>query len=323
MIHISIDIESQFGLNWTQWKNIVARVEALGFAGLYRSDHFTVYPQPPDDDALELVTSLTYVADHTHRIHFGPLVAPLSFHNPVMLARQAAALDDLSGGRFVLGVGAGWSEREHRMFGFALQDGPTRYARFAEGLEIITRLLRTYAPTTFEGIFFQLDQATLLPRPSRTEGPPLLIPSSGSKRSLSLVARYADILNMPWRTPEDFRRHSNALDGILKSVGRPAHAVKRTVMTMLLYGATRAQIERQTRGFRRFVPQLADLPFDEFLVTLRQDWNALVGTDDEIVSQIDAYAAAGVEELMLEWLDAENLEGLEEFAINVLPRVST
>ena len=132
MVAISIDIEAQFGLNWSQWKRIVAEVEAFGFAGLYRSDHFTVYPQPPDDDALELVVSLAYLASHTQRIHFGPLVAPLSFHDPVMLARQAAALDDLSGGRFILGVGAGWGEREHTMFGYTLGDVPTRMERLAQ-----------------------------------------------------------------------------------------------------------------------------------------------------------------------------------------------
>ena len=107
---LSIMIEGQHGLTWPRWKRLVTEVERLGFAGLFRSDHFT-NAQPPDKDSLELVTSLTYLADHTERIHFGPLVAPFSFRNPVMLARQAAALDDLSGGRMILGVGAGWQER--------------------------------------------------------------------------------------------------------------------------------------------------------------------------------------------------------------------
>ena len=101
--------------------------EARGFSGLYRSDHFTM-PDPPDEDSLECVVSLAYLADHSSRVRFGPLVAPLSFRDPVMLARQAAALDDLSGGRMVLGVGTGWLEREHSLFGYELEDLQTRFA---------------------------------------------------------------------------------------------------------------------------------------------------------------------------------------------------
>lgn len=322
MVAISIDIESQFGLNWPQWKRIVAEIEVLGFAGLYRSDHFTVYPQPPDDDALELVVSLAYLADHTRRIHFGPLVAPFSFRDPVMLARQAAALDDLSGGRFILGVGAGWAEREHSMFGYDLGKVPTRMARLAEGLEVITRLLRSDKPVTYEGRFFRLRDARLLPRPQRPGGPPLLIPASGSKRGLPLVARYADIWNMAWLTPEEFHKRSSALDEVLRSVGRPTSVVKRTMMTFLIYGHTPAQLERQTRAIRRFLPHLDEMPLDGLLETLRTEWNALVGTPDEIAAQINAYAAAGVEELMLEWLDPDNLDGLGTFVAEVLPCVS-
>lgn len=93
-----------------------------------------------------MIVSLTYAADHTSRVKIGPLVAPLSIRDPVMLARQAATIDDLSGGRFVLGLGAGWMEREHVMFGYELGDIPTRFARFAEALEVVTRLLRKTSP---------------------------------------------------------------------------------------------------------------------------------------------------------------------------------
>src|SRR5262245_16584656 len=117
MVAISIMIEGQDGLTWPRWQRLVAEAEDLGFAGLFRSDHFT-NAQPPDKGSLELIVALTYLADHSRRIDFGPLVAPLSFRNPTLLARQAAALDDLSGGRMILGLGAGWQEREHTLFGY-------------------------------------------------------------------------------------------------------------------------------------------------------------------------------------------------------------
>src|SRR5919206_1509329 len=134
MIEVSIAVEGVFGLTWPSWKRLVAEVEQLGFAGLYCSDHFAL-PTPVASDSLEVMVALTYLADHTSRVHLGPLVAPLSFRDPVMLARQAAAIDDLSGGRMILGVGAGWEEREHTLFGHYLGDVPTRMARLAEGLE--------------------------------------------------------------------------------------------------------------------------------------------------------------------------------------------
>lgn len=116
MVELSISAEGIFGLTWPDWKQLVHTVEDRGFAGLYLSDHFLLMA-PPDQPSVELIVALTYLADHTERVRFGPMVAPLSVRDPVMLARQAAALDDLSGGRMVLGVGTGWMEREHTMFG--------------------------------------------------------------------------------------------------------------------------------------------------------------------------------------------------------------
>src|SRR5881296_3700969 len=154
MVAISLMIEGQNGLTWPHWKRIAAEVEELGFAGLFRSDHFT-NAWPPDKDSLEMIVSLTYLADHTQRIHFGPLVAPFSFRNPMLLARQAAALDDLSNGRMILSVGAGWQEREHHLFGFELGDVPTRMSRFEEGLEVVTRLLKSNEPVTNEPVTYE------------------------------------------------------------------------------------------------------------------------------------------------------------------------
>ena len=108
---IAIMLEGQNGLTWPRWQKIAEAVEDLGFAGLYRSDHFT-NANPPDMESLELWTSLTWLASHTKRIEFGQLVSPVSVRNPVLTARMASAVDDLSGGRMTLGMGAGWQVRE-------------------------------------------------------------------------------------------------------------------------------------------------------------------------------------------------------------------
>ena len=119
MPDIAIMIEGQNGLNWPRWQRLAVQVEQSGFAGLYRSDHYTNMKMP-DKDSLELWVSLSWLASHTKRIKFGPLVSPVSFRHPTMTARMAAAVDDLSEGRLALGMGAGWQEREHNNYGWAL-----------------------------------------------------------------------------------------------------------------------------------------------------------------------------------------------------------
>src|SRR5512138_733117 len=138
MLEIAIMIEGQNGLTWPRWQRIARLVEEAGFAGLFRSDHFT-NPSGADIDSLELWTSLTWLAGNTSRMEFGPLVTPFSFRHPVHTARMASAVDDLSGGRLVLGLGAGWNEREHRIFGFDLLDVDARFDRYQEGMEVVTR----------------------------------------------------------------------------------------------------------------------------------------------------------------------------------------
>jgi F420-dependent oxidoreductase-like protein len=317
---ISIMIEGQQGLTWPRWKRLVAEVEALGFAGLFRSDHFTD-ARPPDRESLELIVSLTYLAANSSRIHFGALVSPVSFREPVMLARQAAMIDDLSGGRLFFGLGAGWQEREHALFGYQLGDVQTRMARFEEALEVVTRLLRSDEPVEFEGRFYRLrGGARILPRPQRPGGPPILIGGSGPKRTLPLVARYANIWNGVGLAPDAFRERSALLDNLLRAAGRQPGDVRRTMMTALIFAPDMHTFEQHLR--RHSPPEAANLPFDELLAAHRsRGWYALIGTPDMVAEQIAACKDAGIEELMLQWFDLDDIDGLRVFAQSVLPRM--
>jgi F420-dependent oxidoreductase-like protein len=319
MVDISMMIEGQDGLTWPRWQRLIAAAEDFGFAGLFRSDHFT-NGRPPDKDSLEMIVSVTYLADHSKRVHFGPLVAPLSFRNPAILARQAASIDDLSGGRFILGLGAGWQEREHTLFGQNLGKEKERLDRFEEGLEVITRLLNSNEPVTYEGNYFQLRGATLLPRPSRPGGPPIMIGGNGMKRILPLVARFANIWNGLALTPEAFRQHSQRLDELLLAQMRQPGEVKRTMMTTLYFGRDMEELD-QCLSWRLNVPELADRALIDVLETLHTSGRAIVGTPDMVIKQIQAYADAGVQELMMQWLDMDNIEGLHAFSETVLPQV--
>lgn len=319
MVDISLMIEGQNGLTWSHWKQLVTEAESLGFAGLFRSDHFT-NARPPDKDSLEMLVSLTYLADRTKRVHFGPLVAPVSFRHPTFLARQAAALDDLSGGRMILGVGAGWQEREHRLFGHDLGDIPTRMQRLEEALEVITRLLRSDEPVSYKGRFFNLDGATLLPRPQRPGGPPILIGGNGMKRTLPLAARYASVWNAIALAPADFRERSAHLNTLLTAAGRQPADVRRTMMLTLFFGRDQAELEKRLT-WRQRDPNLASLSLEQAVEQIVSSGRALAGNAEQILTQIQAYAQAGVEELMLQWFDLDDLDGLRAFATSVLPRL--
>ncbi|MFL5629496.1 MAG: TIGR03560 family F420-dependent LLM class oxidoreductase [Ktedonobacteraceae bacterium] len=319
MVAISIMIEGQMGVTWPHWKRLVAEVEELGFVGMFRSDHFT-NARPPDRDSLETIVSLTYLADHTQRIHFGPLVAPFSFRHPVFLARQGAAIDDLSNGRMILGLGAGWQEREHYLFGFDLGDLPTRMERFHEGLEVVTRLLKSAEPVSYQGAFYQLREAMLLPRPQRPGGPPILIGGNGPRRTLPLVARYADIWNAAFLPPAEFRSRSTQLDKLLLEAGRKPEDVRRTLMRAVFFGRDRAELERRLRSFTN-QPDYAGKSIDDIVHTMTTQHYEIAGTADMIIEQIKTYAAAGVEELMLQWFDIDDIDGLRAFAASVLPHV--
>jgi F420-dependent oxidoreductase-like protein len=328
MIALSIFIEATLGLTWPTWQRLSKEVERLRFAGLYRSDHFTV-AMPANPDALELIVSLTFLADHTARVRFGSLVAPLSFRDPVMLARQAAALDDLSGGRMVLGVGAGWMEREHVMFGYELGNTPTRIARLGEGLEVIRRLLNSEGPVTYEGRFYQLREAALRPRPQRPGGPPLLVGGNGPHATLPLVARYADIWNAIGLRPEGFAERSAHLDALLRDVERHPSEVKRTVVVIVICARDRTELAQRIRArtrvpaLRRLGPDLDHASWEALLDRLRASFpNCIVGTPEQVVEQIRAYEQAGVEELMVNWLTVDDIAGLQLLADEVLPQLS-
>jgi alkanesulfonate monooxygenase SsuD/methylene tetrahydromethanopterin reductase-like flavin-dependent oxidoreductase (luciferase family) len=217
-----------------------------------------------------------------------------------------------------LGVGAGWNEAEHAMFGYELGDMATRMARLEEGLEVITRLLRSDGPASYEGRFFRLRNAMLLPQPQRPGGPSILIGGTGPRRTLPLVARYADSWNAIRLTPDGFREHSTHVDQLLHAAGRSPSDVKRTVTVPVFCGRTATELEHQTRGLRRFRP-FANTPLNQ----IRTERAAIMGTPEEVVTQIRAYAAVGVEEVLVHWFAADDIDGLKVLAEHVLPHVAS
>ncbi|MEW6085169.1 MAG: TIGR03560 family F420-dependent LLM class oxidoreductase [Chloroflexota bacterium] len=299
MLEIAIMIEGQNGLTWPRWKNIAPLVEELGFVGLYRSDHFT-NANPPDLESLELWTSLTWLADNTMRIEFGPLVTPFSFRHPVHTARMASAVDDLSNGRLTLGLGAGWQDREHNLFGFDLLAMKPRFDRFEEGMEVVTRLLQSDEPVTFDGKYYQLRGAALLPRPQRKGGPRILVGGSG-RRTMANVVKYAVEWNCNFHTAQQFSKLDTRLSEMLAAAGRKPESVRRSMMTGCVFGKDESALQEKIAARKR--------SFDEL-----RGRGIVVGSAAQVREQLHELEEAGLQRVMLQWLDLDDLAGLESLA---------
>ncbi len=296
MIDIGLMIEGQMDVNWPRWQRIAKAVEGSGYDGLYRSDHFTG-PEGPHLDALETWTSLTWLAANTSRISFGPVVSPVSFRDPRIMAWQAAAVHALAPGRLRFGLGAGWMEREHAEFGFDLLGTDARFRRFTEALQIVTRLVRHEGPVTFAGEFYELDGAEFVPNPVSLGTLPIVVGGNGPRRTLPLAARFADEWNGVYLSADGFRERNALLDDLLREEGRDPKSVKRTMMTRVIFGANDAQLAERLNGEDA----------DELRAAGR-----IVGTAAQIPSQLRNLEAAGVQGVMLQWVDdLDDIAGIE------------
>ena len=258
-VQIGLMIESQMGLDWTRWARILDTAERCGYQSVFLSDHF-VDPRPPDRDALEVWTALGYAAVKTKRVEFGPLVSPVTFRHPALVVRQAAAVDALSGGRLLLGLGAGWQAREHHNYGIPFHDLKTRFELLADALEITRRLYGEAEAVSYAGRHVSIEDAVLLPRPKRRT--PIVIGGNGPRRTLPLAARYADEWNGVYIDVPTFARLNRRLDELIEAEGRAPGDVKRSLMLPFAEVAGDGGLDRLSAyidaGCERFMVQFTE-----------------------------------------------------------------
>jgi F420-dependent oxidoreductase-like protein len=310
-------IEAEEGLTWARWRHLAATVERLGFESLWLSDHF-ISNVDPRRDALETWVTLAVTAAETTRIRFGPLVCPMSFRHPALLARMAAAVDVLSGGRLILGLGAGWNDREHRAFGLPFPALKERLDRLEEGIEVIRRLLGD-GPASFAGQHFRLEGADPRPKPVGRPRLPLLIGGGGERRTLGLVARYADEWDVPGGlSPNAYRAKCERLAEHCRAIGRDPREIRRSASTAYLIGRDEAELRRRARRIQRLIPDLAGLEAATVLETLRASgWR--IGTPAQLIAEFRALGAAGADRVILQHNDQSDDDALELLAEEVLP----
>jgi probable F420-dependent oxidoreductase len=219
-------------VRWPEYVAMARTAEEIGFDSIWLGDHLLYRGDDRGERGpWDVWTMLAALAAATTRVQLGPLVSCTAFHPPGILARMAAAVDEISEGRLVLGLGAGWNEAEFRAFGVPFD---RRVARFAEAFEVVRRLLGG-EHVTFAGRFHEVDDAVLLPPPRRR--PPLMIGTRG-RRLLELTLPYVDAWNTwyDWygNTPEGFTERNREIDAIARSVGREPSEIGRSACVFVV-----------------------------------------------------------------------------------------
>jgi alkanesulfonate monooxygenase SsuD/methylene tetrahydromethanopterin reductase-like flavin-dependent oxidoreductase (luciferase family) len=302
MAKLGIMIEGQEGLNWDRWRRICHDVEALGFASLRRSEHLVSVMGADDRDCIDCWTSLALAAAWTKKIQFGPMVSPMTFHHPAMLARKAAAVDVLSGGRLILGVGAGWNQHEHEMFGIPFLTVKERMDLLEQGL---ARIHYTWKVSN----------------PKPVQNPiPILMGGVGEKRALPLVAREAAEWNHSRLNRDEYRQKREVINQRCTDIGRDPSSIRYSVMTTYLIGRDRSDLRERALRLRDVLPHLRGLDADQVLARVRQ--TAFVGTPDEMAEQIRDHASLGVDLFMLQHFLLDDHDALELLASQVMPAVA-
>jgi probable F420-dependent oxidoreductase len=277
--------------HWSDLAAIARRAEALGFDSVWVQDHLLFrFPDQAAEGPWESFSLLAALAAATARVEIGTLVTRTSFRNPALTAKMAATIDDISGGRLILGLGAGWHEPEYRAFGYPFDH---RVSRFAEALTIIATLLRR-GQIDFAGQYYQARDCELRPRGPRPSGPPIMLGTTG-ERMLRLTARHADAWNVY------FSRTGNAPSGIPPLRERVDAACRAEGRAPATLERTAAVLVDLTEG--RGVPQSVN----------PSGAPPLAGTPEEIAAALRAYAREGISHVQL-YIVPMTLAGLERFA---------
>lgn len=293
-MQIGLMVEGQNGLTWERWIHILKLAERLKFPTVMRSDHYFIGQQ---QDSLEAYLSFTVAARETSRIRFGPLVSPVTFRSPVDVGRMAAQIDLLSGGRFVMGLGAGWNEAEHKAYGIPFPAVKERFDRLDEAIQVI-RALWGDGPANFDGKFYRLDGADCIPKPASGR-PPLLIGGSGEKRTLRLVAKYANEWNAVNASPEQYAAKVKVLEAHCEAVGRDPATIRRSMMTFAVIGPDAASLDRATERMMGMWGAPAGTSPEQYRVSLRGR-GMIVGGKDEVVDACGKYAELGMNEIQFQ-----------------------
>jgi alkanesulfonate monooxygenase SsuD/methylene tetrahydromethanopterin reductase-like flavin-dependent oxidoreductase (luciferase family) len=288
---LGVLVESEEGLDWEHWRTTCSAAERLGFESVWLSDHLAS-PWSPRRHGLEPWVALSVAAAETQRVRLGPLVSPITFRQPAILARMAEALDSLSHGRFVIGLGLGWNADEHAQFGIPF---PPLGERTRQLVSTIQALGDVHSP--------------------------LLIGGSGPRSTLPIVARYADEWNLTTASVDVYLERSTQLGEMCAEVGRDPTSIRRSVAVGFLIGRTREELRSRSQRMKGLVPPLANVETDA-VAAAAQGMGWVTGSPLEIIAALKPLAKAGVDLAILGHYDLDDMAALESIAADVMPALA-
>lgn len=300
--------EPQQGMSYADQLAAAGRAERNGFEAFFRADHFASFPGEAGQPTTDAWTVMAGLARETARIGLGVLVAPVTFRHPGVFAKVVTTVDEMSGGRVEVGVGAGWNEIEHTQLGLSFPPIRERADLMEDQLAILHGLWGEPDGWSYDGVTgLRLEGALFRPRPVDVPGRPrtpiggarprIIVGGSGSPRSYRLAARYADEFNLSSSSPARAAEIGLELDAACEAVGRDPATLTRSTMAGVLVGRTRAEVEAREAALLAAFG--ADLETGEaWLEERRERW--VHGTPDEARAQVQRFAEAGMERIMLQ-----------------------
>jgi F420-dependent oxidoreductase-like protein len=278
--------------------DIAGAAEESGFDSVWVMDHFyqIVGVGPRTDPMLEAYTLLGGLAARTQRVSLGTMVTGVTYRNPAQLAKEVTTLDILSGGRAILGIGAAWNEEEHVGYGFEFPPLGERLDRLEEALQICRAMFTDEAPS-FSGRFYRIDEALNFPRPIRPDGIPILVGGGGERRTLKLVAQYADACNL-FGDLGTVRHKLEVLDRHCEAVGRDPATITKTRLGSLVIADSAEHAEARARE----ITKARGMDDERFRAM------TTVGDPDTVCDEVRAYLDAGLDGLVFNMYDAHELD---------------
>ena len=298
-------IEGQEGVTWDEWLALAQACEQSGVEAMFRSDHYSGF-HGGDGGSLDAWATINALAGVTETLRLGTLVSPGTFRHPSVLARMAVTADHVSGGRIVLGMGAGWHDAEHEQFGFEFRTAAWRVERFGEQLEIVHRQLNEDEPFDFEGKHYTLTGCDALPKPVQRPFP-ILVGGAAKPGTGRPAARFASEYNTTFPTPEEARERRARLDEFCAEAGRDPSTLPLSMMTFCIVGRDRAEVDERLRELGRppWKPEAS-----------------LIGTVDEVAERLRDYEAAGITRVMCQHLLHRDVDMVEVLGRELAPAVA-
>jgi F420-dependent oxidoreductase-like protein len=289
--------EPQQGLSYVEQLDLARLAERLGFEAFFRSDHYRSFPGPTDKPTTDAWAALAGIARETTTIRLGTLVSPVTFRHPGSFVKVVTTVDEMSGGRVEVGVGAGWNEPEHRQLGLTFPEIGDRADLMEDELAILHGLWEEPAGWSFEGKQVDIKSASFNPKPVQRPHPPIIVGGEGRPRSLRLAARYADEYNMSSSGPEVCAEKFAELDEDCRKIGRDPATMRKSVMAGFLIGADKAEFQRRVRDQLAMIGEAGGDPaawLDE------HSPRSILGTPDEARAMVARFAATGAQRIMLQ-----------------------